>query len=175
MLIIGMSLLGNFFAVAELPDSDTKVYLTSRFILWDKYEKMIDDRFDIHIHYYNDSDNYTFYYEIIVDNNIKSGYSSYYKSMNINVNDSDYINNLEVKINNETVFSGYDIVVITDIKQDQIERVDDSWLISLNPMEWRNKEWKIFFAVICSGIVSMVISFTTVKAYRKFKGVKKIE
>lgn len=175
MLVLGMLVSGVPYAVGELPDNDTNINLTSRFILWDTNEKMIDNKFSIEITNFNISNNFNFSYRITVNDNVRSGTDQYYHIEDYNINDTDIINNIEIIVNNVSVFNAHNIVIITDFSGNRISPKPYDYSDWINPFTWNRQKWQIFFAVITGSIISILISFRIVKRYRKYKGVKEIK
>lgn len=179
VILIGLLVLGSinfsFNAIADNPNSDTKIILSSRFILWDANEKMIDNNFHINIYYYNISNNHTANYNIYVDELNFNGTFQYFKSIPINLTNKEIINSIVVKINNETVFNANYILIMEGITGRSVRRGFDEFLISLNPLDWEAKEYNIFFGVIVASIISIFIALKTVKHYRVKRGVREVE
>jgi len=172
VLILGMLVsvsLGE--SVASEPETDTKILLTSRFILWDSNEKMIDPIFDIHILYFNSTFNNTGYYQIRINEYQYNGTVMNYTLVHIVLNNTEMINQLSVSINNHTVYTVNNIIVITGMSQNSIRRIVSDWLISLNPLEWKAKEWNIFFAVIVASLLTVPLALRYARVYNKRKGV----
>lgn len=174
-LAIGLLVIGSFGSIASESNTDTKILLTSRFILWDTNEKMIDPNFDIHILYFNYTNNNTANYEIIIDNEKWDGIVINYTTVHIYINNSDKINSIIININNNTVYTVNDIVVITGLSGNNVFRAVSEFLISLNPFEWSSKEWNIFFGVVIASLLTLPISLRFVKYYKKKFGVTVIK
>ena len=174
-LALGFLVIGCNWSIASQPITETKILLTSRFILWDANEKMIDTNFDIHILYFNSTNNNTANYEINIDNNIYTGIVVNYTYIHIQLNNTEKINSIIININNNTVFSEKNIHVISGISFDSVRRAVSEFLISLNPFEWSAKEWNIFFSVIVASLIMLPISLRLVKYYKKKHGVRVIK
>jgi hypothetical protein len=162
-------------SVASDSDSDTKILLTSRFILWDTNEKMIDPEFKIHIVYQNETYNNTGYYKITINQDTYNGTVNNFTTVHILLNNTEVINQLSVSINNHTVYTVNYIVVISGVSKSNVRRSVSEWLISLNPLEWRSKEWNIFFAVIVASFITVPLALRYAKVYRKRKGVVEVK
>ena len=175
VLVIGFSFLGFSGVAVSEPIDDSKIILTSRFLLWDTNEKMIDSDFHIHMFYYNYTYNDTVSYDIRLNQLTYNGTFQYYKDIHIDLNNTERITNLKITFNNETVFDEYDIMVVNQITGSSIQKAISEWLISLNPAEWTAKEWNIFFGVIVASLISIPISLRFIKIYRKRKGVTVVE
>ena len=165
----------SFNAIADNLNSDTKIILSSRFILWDETEKMIDNDFNINIFYYNEPNNHTAFYNIYVDELNYNGTFQYFTFISVNLTNKDIINSLIVKVNNETVFNENYIIIMTGITGNSVKRGIEEFLISLNPFEWEEMEYNIFFGVIIASLISVFISLRTVKYYRVKKGVREVK
>jgi len=177
VILIGMLVLGsiNFNTIADNPDSNTKIILSSRFILWDINEKMIDNDFDINIFYFNKTNNNTAYYNIKVDELNFNGTFENFISISINLTNKEIINIIEVSINNITVFNQHYIIVMEGITGSSVKRGISEFLISLNPFEWQAKEYNIFGSVLVASLIGVFISLKTVKYYRNKKGVSEVK
>lgn len=177
VMLIGLLVLGsiNFNAIADNPDSNTKIILSSRFILWDEKEKMIDNDFNINIYHYNITNNHTANYNIYVDELHYNGTFQYFISIPINLTNKEIINNIRILINNLTVFNVNYILIMEGITGKSVKRGIDEFLISLNPFEWEAKEYNIFFGVIVASLISVFIALKTVKYYRVKRGVREVE
>lgn len=174
-LLVFSSINFSFNAIADNLDSDTKIILSSRFILWDKNEKMIDNNFNINIIYYNITNNHTTNYDISVDELKYNGTFQYFISIPINLTNKEVINSIIVIVNNKTVFNINYIIIMRGITGNSVKRGISEFLISLNPFEWEAKEYNIFFGVIVASLISVFISLRTVKHYRKKKGVSEVK
>ena len=174
-IVIIILLSGLGINVNANPISDSKVILTSRFILWDKYEKMIDNNFTLHLFYNNNTINNTAYYNITLDEYYYSGFIDTYKSFDFNFSNREIIMKITVKIENQTVFSANEIIIVEGITQSHVKRGISEFLISLNPLEWKSKEWNIFYAVIIASLISIVIALRMVRYYKIKKGVTEIK
>lgn len=173
--IIGLLLAGGVNSAVAYPlDSDTKVYLTSRFLLWDTTEKMIDPQFDIHIFYFNISTNHTANYYANVGGNEINGTFQHYINLSYNINYTDIITNLEIIVNNNTVFEAQNIIVIEGISQQTITRPYEPFYLKFLPSEWTAKEWNIFYAVLISALLSIFISYRLAYRYRERMGVRQV-
>lgn len=177
VMLIGLLVLGsiNFNAIADNPDSNTKIILSSRFILWDETEKMIDNDFNINIFYYNITNNHTANYNINVDELKYNGTFQYFISIPINLTNKEVINSIIVIVNNRTVFNENYILIMDSITGKSIKRGIDEFLISLNPFEWQEMEYNIFFGVIIASLISVFIALRTVKYYRVKRGVREVD
>lgn len=172
--------LGSAFIVG-LADGQTmesegtaKAFITSRFILWDTNEKMIDTDFYIDMIYFNSSDNHSANFEIILAENYYYGTFIYNRTMNFTLTDGTVFN-LEVNINNETVLSGQHIIVVSGVNEGGIRIGHDPFTINLLPSQWRELEWNIFFSSITAFIIGVPISYRLVKRYRRVKGVREVK
>ena len=174
-LAIGLLVIGSFGSIASEPITDTKILLTSRFILWDEEEKMIDNNFEIHILYFNYTNNNTGNYEITIDNEKFEGIVINYTSIPIYINNSDKINSIIIKVNNNTVYTVSNIYIIKGVSGKSVWKGISEFLISLNPFEWSAKEWNIFFSVVIASLISLPISLRFVKYYKKKHGVRVIK
>jgi len=175
-LAIGMLLSGlGGVAVAAEPGGDPTVWLNSRFILWDNYEKMIDSNFTIVLSLVNESRNHTGYYEIQVDNLYYNGTFQYLETFPFDLENVTSIGLMLVRVDNETLISAQNVIVRNGVTTNQIYNPGDPWLVSLNPMEWRAKEWNIFFSVVTAALVSVIIAYRLVTKYRRYSGHRVIE
>lgn len=175
VLVMGLSFLGFSGMVASEPNSDSKIILTSRFILWDLHEKMIDDSFVIHIIYQNYSNNHTTTYSIDIDELHYNNSFQYYTTVPINLTNKEIINSIVIQVNNITVLNERTIIIMSGITGNAVIRGISEFLISLNPFEWQAKEYNIFFGVLVASLISIFISLKTVKHYRKKKGVSEVK
>jgi len=162
-------------SIASNPIAETKIYFTSRFILWDENEKMIDNHFQIHIHFKNETLNDTAYYNIRIDDLIYNGTFQYYESISINITDKQILSMIDISINNRSIYTVYGVTVISGVTKSNIERSISEFLISLNPLEWKEKEWNIFFAVIVASILTIPIALRFVKYFRAKRGVSEVK
>ena len=157
-------------SVASNPVADTEILLTSRFILWDEFEKMIDNDFKIHIIFENETSNHTAYYEVLINDLNYSGMVEHYTVIDVSLNNTE-IASIIINIDNITIYQVYDLIIIEGFTGGHVKRGLDEWLISLNPLEWSNFQWNIFFSVVSAFIVSIFVSLKLVKYYRKRKKV----
>ena len=72
--------LGSMFliTVSASPNPIAHYNINSRFILWDNYEKMIDNNFQIEFYSFNQSSNFTSSYYIQINSEIRNGTFQYY-------------------------------------------------------------------------------------------------
>lgn len=177
VMLIGLLVLGsiNFNAIADNPNSNTKIILSSRFILWDENEKMIDNDFNINIFYYNITNNHTANYNIKVDELKYNGTFQYFISIPINLTNKEIINSIIVIVNNKTVFNANTILIMEGITGSSVKRGIDEFLISLNPLKWKEMEVNIFAGVIVASLISVFIALRTVKYYRVKLGVREVK
>lgn len=175
VLVMGLLLVGFSGMVASEPINDSKIILTSRFILWDSQEKMIDKSFVIHIVYHNYSNNHTATYNIDIDELHYNNSFTYYTTIPINLTNKEIINSIVIQVNNITVFNEHYIIIMEGITGNSVKRGISEFLISLNPFEWQAKEYNIFFGVIVASLISVFIALKSVKHYRKKKGVSEVK
>lgn len=176
LIIIIMAVLWlNIFsiiAVAENPETATTYFIESRFKLWDNSEKMLDENFNIHILYYNNSNNNTYSYYIQINNDIYRNITQYHTIIPIHLNNGQMINTFIIKVNNETILSETNIRIIGGVSGSGIKRSIEPYTISLSPLQWTNVERNIFSSVIIAGIMSIFLGFRLVKFYRSKNGIR---
>jgi hypothetical protein len=165
----------NLKSVAGQSIVDSQILITSRFILWDENEKMIDTKFNINIIYLNQINNNTAYYNITIDNDYYSGIVDKFISIPINASNKSNIGLIMIKVNNETVFTENNIQVLTGVSGKSVSRGLSEYLISLNPFEWRTKEFSIFYGLLVSFFLSIFFAYNLAKYYKKRKGVSEIK
>ena len=161
--------------ILEYPEAIT--IISSRFMLWDSNEKLIDPQFSINMFNLNQSVNSTVYYEITINDNITIGTFNINHTINYDVSDTDteIIFIMTVKLNNITSLEADNIIIIDGFNSSGISSNREPFLVSFTPWGWSAKEWNIFFAVIVGGLVSSLVSFRLVKRYRKYSGFKVIK
>ena len=162
-------------AIGDGLDPNTKIIITSRFVLWDSTEKMIDPIFTIHMFYFNITNNHTAFYVIRINENTYPGIFQVNKSIDFNINYTDVILLIQVDINNETVLSASNIYVTDGITQGGIRRIREPFGITLTPWEWSAKEWNIFFGIFSASLLSILVGYRMVTKYRKHRGVIEIK
>ena len=149
--------------------------ISSRFMLWDISEKMLDPQFTINMFNLNQSVNSSVYYEITINNNMRNGtfYSNH--TINYDINYTEIIFLMTIKLNNITTLEAENIRLIDGLDGTHISTSREPFFLSFTPWEWTAKERNIFFAVLISGLVSSLVSFRLVKRYRKYSGYKVIK
>lgn len=178
LLVIGMLILmesgfliNRVSAQSDFNPDSTNIFIDSRFKLWDEYEKMLDDTFNITIVYINQSVNHSAYYKIDIDNNITEGNFTYFVTNQFYINET-LIHYLRIYINNESVFYETNIIIDSDVTKDSIDYGKSIWTINLSPLEWTQKERNIFFAGIISFLVSLPMVYFIIKTNKKGHGIK---
>ncbi len=173
--VLGMLLSGGLNSAVAYPlDDNTKVNLTSRFILWDMTEKMIDPKFEIEIYYFNASTNHTASYYVNVGGRAINGTFQHYINLSYNINYTDIITDLEIIVNNNTVMMAHNIMIIEGISQSRIERALEPFFLKFLPSEWTAKEWNIFYSVIISALFSVFVAYRIAQRYREKMGVRRV-
>ena len=112
---------------------------------------------------------------INVDELNYNGTFQYFISIPINLTNKEIINIIIVIINNKTVFNVNTIIIMERITGKSIKRGLDEFLISLNPFQWQEMEYNIFFGVIVASLISVFIALRTVKYYRVKLGVREVK
>jgi len=123
------------------------------------------------INYGNQSMNNS--YEININSIIYKGNFTGYITVPINTNET--LISISVRLNNETVYVQSGIKIMGNISYHAIDQMEKPNLISMNPFEWSKKEWNIFFAIVLSAIISVLIAYLVVIRYRKIHGVMEIK
>jgi len=177
MVIMGMGISNIFFVVsAQINFADSpQIYIDSRLKLWDSSEKMLDKKFNITIINFNESTNNTFNYYIKVNNLEYFGISNLSYLQNFTIINTDILHTFIIKVNNKTYIDESGIVITSGITQDSIIDAGKPFTLNLKPSEWTKKEWNIFFALVFSGIIGMVITYRLIKRIRKKNGVNTIQ
>lgn len=177
IMVIVVSTVFSVIAVKNVTaiTSQSSFHIESRFILWDDYEKMIDNEFSIHLYYINQSYNNTFTYSIIINYDLYEGINNTHHIQNISLSNNDVISYMEIKINNETLLKAYNIRIVSGVSSSGIKRSLSDFTISLSPFEWNAKERNIFYSVIVGALISLFLSFSIVKSYRMKYGIRIVE
>lgn len=165
----------SHYAVADDIATGSYTFITSRFILWDTTEKMIDPTFNINMVYINNSNNHTAYYEIKINDMEYNGSFEMFYTQNITLNNTENIMLFEVKINNITTISAEDINVIKGVNKRGISRSRQPFTINLSPFEWEAMEWNIFLSICTASLISIFIGYRLVLRYRKIRGVREVK
>jgi hypothetical protein len=139
--------------------------------LWNSREKALDRNFTIHIFIPLVLNNSTHNYIIRVDNNYANGtmynmHSQKYYLVNVSK-----IEIMEVILDNNSYLLATNIRIMAGVSQSHIDSGMSPFTINLLPSEWKAKEWRIFWAMICCALLCSFISYRLVKRYRKARGV----
>lgn len=142
--------------------------IQSRFMLWDEYEKSLDKNFQIILINW---DNYSMNYSIDIDGVYTNGsfnnyYVQNYSFVNTNISK---IYQLIVYINDTIVLHASDIRIFSGITQGRIDEIQVPYKISFLPFELTQLEWNLVFAGIIGVLISLPVSYATVKYYRKHR------
>lgn len=175
LVIVGALLLtGLFSSCAVADDSDNNAYaiITSRFILWDSNEKLLDPHFSIHVFDFNTSVNHTSFYGILINENEYNNSFINHAKINFNMTGIEEIYKLTIAINNKTVMTALDIDIVGGVSENQVKQPYEPFTINLSPLEWSAKEWNIFLAIVGATILGMIFAYRRVKNYRKYRGVR---
>ena len=149
---------------------DTKIFIQSRFILWDQHEKMIDDDFNITI---ITLDNLTHNYNIRIDDINYNGSYNYSALIEIHYNHSS-INQLIIIIDGNKSLEAYDIIVSDQMKGGIISDLIETIKIEFLPVELTRFEWNLVFSGIVGACICLPTAYYTVKYYRKYRGAKEV-
>lgn len=171
VLVSGLSVV----CVADDPSSIAYANITSRFILWDNSEKMLDPLFNINLIYFNQTYNNTAWYKIRINQDIYNDTFQGFTTVQFNLNTTEVIQILEVEINNVSVLTATGIIITKGVSKSSVQTGLKEWLISLSPFEWSKKEWDIFYGIIIASLLSVLIAYRIVKRHRKYRGVKEIK
>ena len=172
IMIFALSGVMSSYAISGQSTPDNFIFIQSRFMLWDTYEKMMDNNFNITlINYENSTMNNS--YEIYINKDIYYGNFTGFIILPFMRNESSI--SIIVKMNNDTKMIESNIRIVKGITPNAIDRIDTSPFITINPLEWGKRQWNIFFAVVFSALVSVLIAYLIVVRYRKFKGVMEIK
>lgn len=174
LVIVMLAIHFNVVHAVGAENLEASTNLSSRYILWDSYEKMIDPSFNITVYCFNSSSNFTAWFEIGIDNNITTGEFQFINTINFTIKRT-IINDLYVKINNKTYLSAQNILIAEGITTDNITPDNGhSLTINLLPSEWTKKEWNIFFGIVSSFLLSLPICYFGIKTSRQIVGYKTI-
>lgn len=176
MIIMGMGF-GNLIldvSASNIMPESPHIYIDSRMKLWDTNEKMLDKDFNITIIYINETTNNSFNYYIKINNNEYSGIANLTYFKNFTIINTDLLTHFEIKINNITYIKETGIIITSGITQDSIRNAGTPFTLNLKPSEWSKMEWNIFFALIFSGVIGMIITYRLIKRIRKKSGVRTI-
>ena len=152
-----------------VPDG-TKIFIQSRFLLWDTHEKMIDGEFNITLISY---DNQTHLYNIKLDEISYNGSYTYFTVIDIKYNYS-VINTLIVFIDGNRSFEAYDIQIAEGISRGFISNLIETIKIEFLPIELTRFEWNLVISGIVGALICLPVSYFTVKYYRKYRGAKEV-
>lgn len=150
--------------------SDTKIFIQSRFILWDIHEKMVDKNFNITFISY---DNQTHLYNIEIDDISYNGSYQYYTVVDISFNYTS-INKLEVFVDGNRSFEAYDIQVTQGLNRGVISNLIEIIKIEFLPFELTRFEWNLVTSGVIGAMICLPVSYFTVKYYRKYRGAKEV-
>ena len=150
--------------------ADTKIFIQSRFILWDTHEKMIDGDFNVTCISY---DNQTHSYTVNVDDLSYNGSYQYFTVIDVHFNYST-INILEVIIDGNRSFGAYDIQVTKGLNRGIISDLIETIKIEFLPFELTRFEWNLVISGVVGAIICLPVSYFTVKYYRKYRGAKEV-
>lgn len=180
VIFIMVFALSNVFSVIAFKNvnantSISDYFIESRFMLWDSNEKMLDENFNIHIFYINETNNNTFHYYIRIDNDIYTNVTTYHYNVSIHKNSRDIINVLEIRINNETILFANNIKILSGVSESGIRRSVSDYLISLSPFEISSKLKNVFYSSIVGAILGLFLAFRIIKKYRAKYGMIIIE
>lgn len=148
-------------------------FISSRFMLWDDSEKMLDGDFIVHIIEFNQTVNSTNFYKVILDGNERTGYFENYIELNYSIK-TDRILSLEVWLNNETLLKANNINILSGLSSSGISSSSSPFTINLAPWEWTSKEWNIVSSIVLSSLLAMFIGYRIAKRYRKLHGVHEV-
>ena len=149
---------------------DAKIFIQSRFLLWDAHEKMIDGEFNITFISY---DNQTHNYIIKLDEISYNGSYSYYTIVDIKYNYS-IINSFIVLVDGNRSFEAYDIQIVEGISRGFISNLIETIKIEFLPIELTRFEWNLVTSGIVGAVICLPVSYFTVKYYRKYRGAKEV-
>ena len=174
MLSIGFNMV-MVMGVAGQPIDSTHsfIFIESRFILWDEYEKMLDSNFIINIIYLNSTDNNTASYHVTVDGQEWSGTLQTNVSINVTVT-QEVISLIEVKVNNETQLKVHGVIIMEGVSGSGIRRGRTLHFIEMLPTEWKAYQWNEFFAVSTGVLLAIVFGYRLMKRFRMKQGGVKI-
>ena len=149
---------------------DTKIFIQSRFLLWDTHEKMIDGEFNVTFISY---DNQTHLYNININEISYNGSYSYYTVVDINFNYST-INTFIILVDGNRSFEAYDIQVTDGISRGFIANLIETIKIEFLPFELTRFEWNLVTSGVVGAMICLPVSYFTVKYYRKYRGAKEV-
>jgi len=175
ILIIGALFITGFFLSSgpvvgqATTDSviDAQAIIQSRFMLWDAYEKTMDNRFDILLFSWS---NFSNNYSININNQYFNGTFIYYKLFNYSYNNISIISVISVKIDNNTVLHANNIKLIKGVTQGTIAPYVEPYKISFLPFELTKFEWNLIFSGLVAVLISLPSAYIIVKYYRKHRG-----
>lgn len=156
-------------AVAGTPDP--AAHISSRFMLWDSNEKMLDPAFMIIL---TSNDNNSSY-QITINNDVYSGNFSYNEVVNFTYTEGEIMAVLKVEIDGQLLIDESNIMIYSNIDSGVISTGRSKYTVSLSPFEWTKKEWSIFWAVIAASIYSVFVSLRLVKRYKRYRGVIEVK
>lgn len=155
---------------APLLSSDTKIFVQSRFILWEPNEKMIDDKFNITLISFTP---YNKSYIINIDNNEYKGNFINISTTEIFINNSKLILFLRIYVNESLIYEVSNIRVVSGISASGISQIEP-YTIDLLPFELTKLEWNLIYSGIVAFILCLPTAYFLVKYYRKRQGARRV-
>jgi hypothetical protein len=176
-LIIGALLAAGFFlssgsvvgqtASGSAADAQSYAIIQSRFMLWDSFEKSMDNTFNVVLFSWS---NQSYNYSVNIDMQWDNGSFYQFKVLNYTYKNITRLGVIDITINNITVLHATNIRLITGMTQHTIDEYTEPYRISFLPFELTKFEWNLVFSGIVAVLICLPLAYYTVKYYRKHRG-----